>query len=47
MRTHPPLIKRGYQLARQAIAAWPPEAQTSWWRRLGIKAMLEDLIEVV
>ncbi len=41
------LIERGYQLACQAMAGWPPEAQPSWWDRFGIKAMLEDLLEVL
>ncbi len=41
------LIERGYQLACQATALWPPEAQPSWWDRFGIKAMLEDLLEVM
>jgi NTE family protein len=41
------LIERGYQLTTQAISTWPRESQPSWWRRLGIKAMLEDLIDVM
>ncbi len=38
------LIERGYQLTCQAMASWPKEAKPTWWDRLGIKAMLEDLI---
>lgn len=41
------LMERGYQLACQAMAGWPPEAQPSVWARFGIKDMLEDLLEVM
>jgi NTE family protein len=41
------LIGRGYRLARQAIAGWPPEVQPSWCDRFGMKAMLEDRLEVI
>lgn len=33
------LIERGYQLAREAIAAWPHK-QPSWWQRLDPRAIL-------
>lgn len=41
------LMEIGYQLAVDTIATWPPEAQPSWWQRLGIQSMIEDLIEVM
>jgi len=37
------LMEHGYKLARQAIATWPAQEKPSWWRRLDLKGMLENL----
>jgi NTE family protein len=41
------LIERGYQLACQAISAWPPRPQPSSWNRYSIKTLLADLLDAM
>jgi len=35
------LIERGYQLAQQAIASWPPRNRSSWRQRLDIRSIFD------
>lgn len=43
-RQSPKLIERGYQLACEAIASWPPEnPPRPWWHRLDIKSLRNAL----
>jgi NTE family protein len=44
-RQSPQLIERGYQLANQAIASWPPENRPSWWRKIHIPNLLEGFFK--
>jgi hypothetical protein len=39
------LIERGYQLAKEAMAAWPPRSQPLWGRGSKLENWLEGLIE--
>lgn len=39
------LIERGYQLANQAIATWPPDKLPSWWRKMRIPVLLEGFLK--
>jgi NTE family protein len=40
------LIERGYRLAQQTMAAWVADSRLSWWQRIGIRAIIEELLEV-
>lgn len=40
------LIEHGYRLTRQSIETWQTQERTSWWRRLNIKTMIDNLLEL-
>jgi hypothetical protein len=40
------MLAHGYQVTKEAIAAWPHE-KPHWWKRIPVKAMVEGFLEVM